>query len=139
MATRKLFVPPILSCIDEFEERLHGTKVWQCLTDLDKDKQCPAIYLSHDEKIRKIYFDVKVKDLNSEDKLKSLFAKDINQTAYLAYDKFETFKRPIHMSMADFINEFERLYNNTKKYEMELPAGLMASRLLKSAEITEVK
>ena len=72
------------------------------MTDLEKDKQGPAIYLSLDEKIRKTCSDIKVKDLNSDDgvdilinKLKSLFAKDSNQAAYLAYDKFETFKRPI--------------------------------------------
>ena len=53
MATRKLFVPPILSCIDEFEEWLHETEIWQCFTDLDKDKQGPTIYLSLDKKIRK--------------------------------------------------------------------------------------
>ena len=49
MATRKLFVPPILSCIDEFEELLHETEIWQCLTDLDKDKQGPAVYVSWQE------------------------------------------------------------------------------------------
>ena len=52
MATTKLFVLPILSYIDEFEEWPHETEIWQCLTDLDKDKQGPAIYLSPDEKIR---------------------------------------------------------------------------------------
>ena len=52
MATTKLFVLSILSYIDEFEEWLHETEIWQCLTDLDKDKQGPAIYLSLDEKIR---------------------------------------------------------------------------------------
>ena len=100
MATRKLFVPPILSCIDEFEELLYETEIWQCLPDLDKDKQGPAVYLSLDKKIRKTCSDIKVKDLNSEDgvnilvnKLISLFAKDINQATYLAYDKFKTFKR----------------------------------------------
>ena len=65
--------------------------------------------------------------------------KDNNQAAYLAYDKFETFKRPIGMSMIDFINEFERLYNNIKKYEMELSAEVSAYRLLKGAEISEDK
>ena len=63
MATRKLFVPPILSCIDEFEEWLHETDIWQCLTDLNKDKQGPVIYLSLDEKIRKTCSDIKVRDL----------------------------------------------------------------------------
>ena len=146
MATRKLFVPPILSCIDEFEEWLHETEIWQCFTDLDKDKQGPTIYLSLDKKIRKTCSDIKVKDLNSENgvyilvnTLKSLFVKDNNQAAYLAYDKFETFKRPIGMSMIDFINEFERLYNNIKKYEMELSAEVLAYRWLKGAEISEDK
>ena len=95
---------------------------------MDKDKQGPAIYLSLDEKIRKTCSDIKVKDLNSEDgvdilvnKLKFLFPNDINHAAYLTYDKFKTFKRPIDMSMVDIINEFERLYHNIKKYEIELP------------------
>ena len=146
MATRKLFVPPNLRSIEEFEDWLHETEIWQCLTDLEKDKQGPVIYLSLDEKIRKTCSDIKVKDLNSDDgvdilinKLKSLFAKDSNQAAYLAYDKFETFKRPIDMNIVDFINEFERLYNNIKKYEMELPTGVLAYRLLKSADISEDK
>ena len=67
--------------------------------------------MSLDEKFRKTCSDIKVKDLNSENgvdilvnKLKSLFEKDINEAAYLAYDKFEIFKRPIDMSMVDFIN-----------------------------------
>ena len=109
---------------------------------MDKDKQGPAVYLSLDEKIRKTCSDIKVKDLNSENsvdilvnKWKPLFAKDINQAVYLAYDKFETFKRPIDMSMVDF----ERLNNNIKKYEMELPTGVLTYRLLISEEISEDK
>ena len=59
--------------------------------DFEKDKQGPAIYLSLNEKIRKMFSDIKVKDLNNEDgvnillkKLRSLFSKDTNQAAYLA-------------------------------------------------------
>ena len=59
--------------------------------DFEKDKQGPAIYLSLNEKIRKMCSDIKVKDLNNEDgvnillkKLRSLFSKDTNQAAYLA-------------------------------------------------------
>ena len=116
------------------------------MTDFEKDKQGPAIYMSLDEKIRKTCSDIKVKDLDSDNgvdilinKLKSLFAKYSNQAAYLAYNKFENFRRPIDMTIVDFINEFERLYNNIKKYEMELPTGVLAYRLLKSADISEDK
>ena len=107
----------LLSFIDDFEDWSHETEIWQCFTDLDNNKQAPAIYFSLDENIRKICCDMKVKDLNSDDgfdillcKLKSLFAKDINQAAIIARGKFEMFKRPANMNIADFINEFERLY-----------------------------
>ena len=78
-------------CIEEFEDWLHETEIWQCLTDLEKDKQGPAIYLSLNEKIRKTCSNIKVKDLNNEDgvdilikKLTSLFSKDANQATYFA-------------------------------------------------------
>ena len=86
------------------------------------------------------------KDLNSDDgveilitKLKSLFAKDTNQAAFLANDKFESFQRHVDMNIIDFINEFERLHNNIKKYDMELPTGVFAYSLLKSVGISEEK
>ena len=108
-----------------------------------RKKQGSAIYLFLDEDIRKTC-DIKVKDLNSYDgvnfllcKLKSLFAKDINQVAIIAYDKFEMFKRPANINIVDFINEFERLYNNIKKHDIELPTGMLAYRLLKSVDKSE--
>ena len=90
---------PNLRSIEEFEDWFHETKNWQCLTDLEKDKQSPAIYPSLDEKIKKTFSDIKVKDLNSDDgvdllinNLKSLFAKDSNETAYLADDSLKLLK-----------------------------------------------
>ena len=146
MAKAKLFVPPKLSSIYDFEDWLGETEIWQYLTDLDKKKQGPAIYLSFDENIRKTCCDIKVKDLNGDDgvdillcKLKSPFAKDISQATIIAYDKFEIFKRPANMNIVDFMDEFERLYNNIKKHDMELSTGVLAYRLLKSADISEDK
>ena len=86
-----------------------------------------------------------MKDVNSENgvdilvnKLKSLIAKDIIRQVIWPMINLKLL-RPIDMSMVDFINEFERVYNNIKKYEMELPSGVLANRLLKSAEISEDK
>ena len=66
-------------------------------------------------------------------------SEDINQAAFIAYDKFEMFKRPANINIVDFINKFERLYNNIKKCDMELPTGVLAYRLLKSVDISEDK
>ena len=43
-ASEKLFVPPSLKNIDDFEEWLHETEIWQYLTDLDKKKQGPGFF-----------------------------------------------------------------------------------------------
>ena len=73
------------------------------------------------------------------DKIKSIYAKDIHPLAYMAYDKFETFHRPVEMSIVDYLNEFERLYNQIKHYDMGLPTGVLAYRVLKNANITHKK
>ena len=64
--TRKLFAPTNLKCIEKFEDWLHETEVWQHLTDLVKDKQSPAIYLSLNEKDRKICLDIVINETNSD-------------------------------------------------------------------------
>lgn len=124
MAMAKLFVDPRLSFINNFEECLQETEIWQCLTDQGKKKQWPGIYLPHDDNVRKVCSRNKVKDSNSDgnvdiliNKLKSSFIKDINQTVFIAYDKFKLLKRSSNMNIVDVINKIERLYNNTKKYD----------------------
>ena len=71
------------------------------------------------------------------EQLDKLYLKDRHQTAYLAYEAFEKFQRPVAMSMTDFINEFERMYHKLKQHKMELPDGVLAYRLLKSAHLSE--
>ena len=41
------------------------------------------------------------------------------------------------MTLIEYIREFERLYNNIEVYKMKLPAGVLAYRVLKSANIYE--
>lgn len=74
--------------------------------------------------MRKTYCDIKIQDLNSDNgvdillsKLKSPFAKEINQAEFIAYGKLEMFKRPANKNIVDFINEFARLY---KIYDVKL-------------------
>ena len=71
------------------------------------------------------------------EKLDSLYLEDINQSAYAAYESFEMYRRPKDMNMKEFLNNFERLYNKLKVYQMELPDGVLAYRVLKSANLSE--
>ena len=41
------------------------------------------------------------------------------------------------MNMIEFLNNFERLYNKLKVYQMELPDGVLAYHVLKSANLSE--
>ena len=49
----------------------------------------------------------------------------------MACNKFETFNRPVEMSIVD-LNEFEWLKNQIKYYDMELPARVLAYRVMKT-------
>ena len=66
------------------------------------------MYLSLDENKWKACCDTNVKHLNGVkillSTLKSLFAKYISQTAFIAYAKFEMFKRLANMNILNFIN-----------------------------------
>ena len=57
----------------------------------------------------------------------------------MAYDKFENFKRPDDMNIVDNINELERLNKHIKHFDMELPTGALAYKVLKSANISNQK
>ena len=67
--------------------------------------------------------------------MKSLYAKDAYTLAFMAYDKFENFKRPDDMNIVDYINMFEISNNQIKHYDMELLTGILTYKLLKNANI----
>ena len=116
MASKKLYSPPVLQEIEEIEEWLGELEIWQCVTDLEKRKQGPVVYLSLTDKIRESCYDISVRDLNKDDgfdalirKIKSLYLKDTNTLDFLAYDKFENFKRTDDINIVNYINQLERL------------------------------
>ena len=65
--------------------------------------------------------------------------KDKKASAYLVYEKIQPFQRPTEMNIVDYINEFERLYNEIERYEMTLPTAVLAYRVLESASISNEK
>ena len=72
-------------------------------------------------------------------KLKSSFSKDTNEAVYLAHYKSELFRRPDLTLLMNLKDCMTISYDNIRKYEMELPTGVLAYRLLKSADIVEDK
>ena len=76
-------------------------EIWQCVTDLEVKKQGPAIYLALEGPAGQACSNIDVKELHSEngakiiiEKQKSLYVKDVNQAAFMAYENSENFTRP---------------------------------------------
>ena len=78
------------------------------MTDHESKKQEPVVYLSLLDKIHKSCNDVSVQELSKDyrpdvltNKIKSLYAKNMNALAFMAYDKFENFRRLDDLNIID--------------------------------------
>ena len=65
-----------------------------------------------------------------------MYLKGKTQSAFEALEAFENYKRPNELSIADFCNEFERLYNKTKAYGTTLSEDVLTFRLLKASNLS---
>ena len=115
-------------------------------TDIPVAKQGAHIYLSLEGNARLCCKSIDPESIKGEsgvktitDKLKSLYAKDEEQLAFQAYEDFESFSRPGDMNVVEYLNEWQRLYERIKAKKMELPDGVLAYRVLKSANLSNEK
>ena len=60
----------------------------------------------------------------------------MNALGFMAYEKFDNFRRSDDMNIIDYINEFEQLNNQIKYFEMKLPTGVVAYKVLKNANLS---
>ena len=98
------------------------------------------MYLSLPDKIQKSCNDISVTGLTKDNslstlitKIKTLYAKDINASAHMVYDQFENFNRSNEMTIVYYINEFECLNNKICQFDMVLPTGVLACKVLNNA------
>ena len=133
----------------EFMESMSWTdykkeiKIWRALTTLTPEKQGPCLYLSLKGKAREAALELDIEAIKGEDgiqlileRLDVLFLEDTTQTAYLAYQTFENFKRLSKMLMKDYLVKFEQLYTKIKDHQIILWDGGLAYRVLNSANLT---
>ncbi|CAG2190172.1 unnamed protein product [Mytilus edulis] len=140
-------VPPVFTEQKPYSRWIDEIKAWKALTDLDKKKMGIAIALSLPEEglnsIRdKVFSDLSLEALNADDGVDKLielmdkiFKKDELRQAYEAYSEFDRFRRSKVSSMEEYVTEFEKLYNKSKKVKMELPQPVLAFKLLEYSEL----
>ena len=130
-------IPPKFTEETSYEVWKNELDMWKCVTDLPKSKQALAVALSLNGKPREVALEISSDKLNKDDGMEKLiealdkvFLTDNNDNAYAAYSNFESCKKDPSMTMTDFIIEFERKYNRTKKFNMTLPDNVLAFKLL---------
>ena len=138
--------PPKFSENKPYSRWVDEIKVWQTVTELEPKKQGPAIALSlpEDSTVRdKVFSELGVDILNSDDGVKQLllyldkiYKQDELSTAYEAYTSFDRFKKTSTMSMENYLIDFDKLYNRTRKYTMTLPEAVLAFKLLEGANLS---
>ena len=123
-------VPPAFTVLKSYNRWIEEIKVWQALTELEKKKQGLVIALSLPEEgqnsVRdKVFSEISADVLNADDGvtkliefLDKIFKKDELSEAYETYVEFDRFRRSKVSSMEDYVIEFEKLYNKTKKFKM---------------------
>ena len=135
--------PPLLQEDKNYNDWKKEVSIWQIATDVKSEKQAAAIFMILEGKSRQAVLEMDIARLNCNDGVKNLMEKldelwkeDVNQAAFAAYETFESFKRSKDMNVTEFINAFDRLDNRLKSYDMNLPEGVLAYRLLKSANLS---
>ena len=135
-------VPPTFSEECNYDGWKNEVEIWRLVTDLDIKKQALAVTLSLTGKPREVALEIPSATLNADDgmtvliaALDKVFLSDEQDNSYAAYTNFEQFKKTADMSMNDYIIEFERRYNKTKKFHMDLPDPVLAFKLLDSCNL----
>ena len=143
MATKEIKAPPPMRDDLPYSEWKHEIKVWESFISYEKGKLGPCVFLSLSGDARAAAHEIPLDDLNKDDgldtlikKLNELYLKDKEGSAFEAYESFEKYQRPNDMDINRYINAFERLYQKAKNFTLVLPDGVLAYRLLKSANLS---
>ena len=143
--------PPVFSKEKPYDRYVDEIRAWCIVTELDKKKQGVAIALSFPESdpsgVRdKVFNELKLETINADDGveklieyLDKLFKKDELSEVYERYILFDRYERESEMKIDDFILEFERRYNRIKQKDMNLPAGVLAFKLLDASKLPHDK
>ena len=137
---------PVLNSDEPYDSWKVKIKLWEKVTNLAEDARAPAVALTLQGAASSAVLKIPTETLCSNDGMKSLidkldtlYAEEKDQVTYHVYDRFEKFKRGDNMSMADYLIQFELLYQKAKQYNNVLTEPVLAYRLLKGANLTEEK
>ena len=119
--------------------------LWQVFTDLPTAKVAIAIHLSLAGRARQATSEISVHELSDGGidiliaKLDRLFLQDKNWRCFNAYLSFENYSRDHNTGIDEYLSEFDNRYYKLKECDATLPDAVVACRLLRSCNLTEVQ
>ena len=135
--------PPVYQEGHSNEEYKRDIQIWILLKVATREESGLLVYRTLTGRAKASCNDLTPDEIASEDgldlilqRLDTLFLGDDNLRIYRDLDVFEKFRRVNGMSMTDFILEFENLHNKIRSHEISYPDGILAYRLIKSANLS---
>ena len=136
--------PPLLSKCKSYQDYIKKINIWCKITSIPKKDQGGAILLTleneAEDKVLELDENEIICDLGVANIIKQLdkiYKKNETLEKFEALDSFETYRRQPEESINDFIIEFDKRLNRTKKLGTTMSNDLLAYRMIKCANMLE--
>ena len=136
--------PPLLSKCKSYQDYIKKINIWCKITSIPKKDQGGAILLTLENEAEDKVLELDENDIlcdqgvaNIIKQLDKIYKKNETLEKFEALDSFETYRRQSEESINDFIIEFDKRLNRTKKLGTEMSNDLLAYRMIKSANLSE--
>ena len=139
-------VPPLFNeDRDDYEVWKKDVALWTSFTDIPAAKHGIAVHLSLKGRARAASSEISVVDMKSDNGLKLIFVKldrvflqDPNWKCFNTYLAFENYRRPNDCSIDEYLSEFDKRHYRLKECKVSLPDAVVACRLLKSCNLSDM-
>ena len=140
-----LIIPPELKegSYDTWKKEL---EIWKLMKTCTATEQGPILFRSiqNNTKAKNAALELTPEQIGSATgleliigKLDKVYNQEDNAKICSILEKFESFRRLPSVTMKTFALDFERLHNKVKEYKITYPDGVLAYRLLKSANMSK--
>ena len=137
--------PPVFDEKADYDVWKRDVSLWMKVTEVKPEQQAIVIHLSLTGKARQASSELTEAELVGTGavkillaKLDRVFAQDKNWKCFNAYLAFEDYRREPEVSIDDYLCEFDRRYHKLTECDVKLPSAIIACRLLKSCNLSDV-
>jgi len=137
--------PPEFIEGSDYEQWKKDVNLWCTVSELEESKHAIVIHLSLTGRARNATSEISAADNSGKSSTKKIFEKldrvylqDVNWKCFHTYLDFENFKRAKTSTVDEYLSEFDLRLHKLKECKVDLPDAIVACRLLKSCDLSDV-